>query len=129
MFTRSTSAASVSMFFTKPGRWLYSTRCDMFSRPLKREFRLSKNTRYCGRSPMLALGESGNASPVLWRKSSSPYVQVSRVSVKLEYGRGACDASSALFALESAPVCVAASSSLDDGALAAAAGATSVVGG
>ncbi len=64
------------------GSFLYITRCVMFSRPLKREFRLSKKRRYCGRSPTLNVGESGTSSPVLWRKSSSPNVQVRRVSMK-----------------------------------------------
>ena len=54
----------------------------MFSRPEKREFRLSKKRRYCGRSPTLNVGESGMSSPVLWRKSSSPNVHVRRVSMK-----------------------------------------------
>ena len=39
--------------------------------------------RYCGRSPMLKLGESGMSSPVGCRMSSSPNVHVRRVSMKL----------------------------------------------
>src|SRR5688572_17049776 len=64
------------------GSFLYITRCVMFSRPVNREFRLSKNMRYCGRSPTLNVGDSGTSSPVLWRKSSSPNVHVRRVSMK-----------------------------------------------
>ena len=40
--------------------------------------------RYCGRSAMLKLGESGMSAPVWWSTSSSPNVHERRVSMKFE---------------------------------------------
>ncbi len=80
---RRTTEASVVRRGMKPGIFLYITRCVRFSRPAYCEFRLSKKRRYCERSPIENVGESGMRCPVGCRKSSSPNVHARRVSMKL----------------------------------------------